>query len=177
MVLRHKLSFRRAGRRLRGAVDPVARGRSLVRPLRMVTQIAAPVEVCFDLSRSIDLHLESMIASKERAVGGVTAGLISAGEEVSWEARHFGRVWRMTSRVTEFEPPRRFVDQMVRGPFAAFRHEHLFEPDGAGTRMIDVVTFGMPFGLVLDLPVGLYLRRLLRRRNATIRREAERAEA
>lgn len=141
--------------------------------LSMVTDIDAAIEVCFDLSRSIDLHLESMIASNERAVGGVTSGLISAGEEVSWEARHLGRVWRMTSRITEFDPPRRFVDEMVDGPFSAFRHEHLFAPLDRGTRMTDVVTFRMPLGIVLEAPAGLYLRRLLRIRNAAIRRKAE----
>jgi ligand-binding SRPBCC domain-containing protein len=139
---------------------------------RIVTDIDAPLERCFDLSRSIDLHLESMIASGERAVAGVTAGLIGADQEVSWEARHFGVRWRMTSRITAFEPPHRFVDEMVRGPFRSFRHEHLFEPAGAGTRMTDVVTFGMSLGPVADLPVGLYLRRLLRIRGAAIRSAA-----
>ena len=139
---------------------------------RIVTEIDAPVERCFDLSRSIDLHLESMIASGERAVAGVTSGLIGAGQEVSWEARHFGVRWRMTSRITAFEPPHRFVDEMVRGPFRAFRHEHRFQPSGTGTRMTDVVTFGMSLGPVADLPVGLYLRRLLRIRGAAIRSAA-----
>jgi hypothetical protein len=46
-----------------------------------VTDIAAPTGVCFDLSRSIDLHLESMVASNERAVAGVTSGLICEGQE------------------------------------------------------------------------------------------------
>ena len=106
--------------------------------LLLVTDIAAPVAVCFDLSRSIDLHLESMTASGERAVSGVTSGLIGKDEEVTWEARHFGVRWRVTSRITEFEPPHRFVDEMVRGPFALFRHEHSFEEHEGGTRMTDV---------------------------------------
>ena len=89
----------------------------------MVTDVDAPVEVCFDLSRSIDLHLESMLASDERTVAGVTSGSSGGGADVTWEARHFGVTWRMTSRTVEFEPPRRFVDEMVRGPFTAFRHE------------------------------------------------------
>ena len=140
---------------------------------RMVTDMDAPVEVCFDLSRSIDLHLESMLASDERAVGGVTSGLICGGEEVTWQARHFGVTWRMTSRIVEFDPPRRFVDEMVRGPFTAFRHQHLFEAHGSGTRMTDVVTFGTPVRLLAERPIGAYLRRLMTTRNATIRRRAE----
>ena len=115
---------------------------------RIETDIGAPVATCFDLARSIDLHLESMIASKERAVAGITTGLIGAGEEVTWRARHFGVQWRMTSRITEFDPPQRFVDEMVRGPFRSFRHEHVFEAIGTGTRMTDVVTFRIAFGRV-----------------------------
>jgi ligand-binding SRPBCC domain-containing protein len=144
---------------------------------RVVTEMAAPVEVCFDLSRSIDLHLESMLASDERAIAGVTSGLICGGEEVTWQARHLGVTWRMTSRIVEFDPPRRFVDEMVRGPFTAFRHEHLFETDGAGTRMTDVISFRSPLGPVIERPVGIYLRRLIRTRNATIRSKAQSARS
>jgi ligand-binding SRPBCC domain-containing protein len=115
-----------------------------------------------------------MITSGEKAVAGVTTGLIAAGEEVSWEARHFGILWRMTSRIVEFDPPHRFVDQMVRGPFAAFRHEHHFDAAGAGTRMTDVITFRMALAPA-NLPAELSLKRLMRIRNAAIRHAAERS--
>ncbi len=149
-----------------------------MRVLQIVTDIAAPADVCFDLSRSIDLHLESMVGSGERAVGGLTSGLISAGERVTWEARHFGRRWHVTSRITEFDRPRRFVDEMEDGgPFAFFRHEHIFDPkDDGTTRMIDRIEFRIrcrPVALLADLAAGAYLRRLMRMRNATIRSRAE----
>lgn len=143
---------------------------------RIVTEIAAPIDACFDLSRSIDVHLESMVASKERAVDGVTSGLIGAGEEVSWEARHFRIRWRMTSRITAFDPPHLFVDEMVRGPFAFFRHEHHFLALGEETRMTDVVDVRMglgPITPVANLIARAYLKRLFGIRNATIRRRAE----
>ena len=144
--------------------------------IRIETSIRASVEVCFDLARSIDLHLESMITSHERAVAGVTSGLIAGGQEVTWEARHLGRLWRMTSRISEFDPPHRFVDEMVRGPFAAFRHEHGFEARAGGTRMTDIVRFGMGRGVIGSLAdpfAFFYLRRLLIMRNTTIKRNAE----
>ena len=142
--------------------------------LRIVTEIAAPPLVCFDLARSIDLHLESMAASRERAVGGITSGLIEAGQEVTWEARHFGMMWRVTSRITEFDPPRWFVDEMDEGrPFSRFRHEHLFESHGKATRMTDLVTFKTRWGPLVDAVVHVYLRRLMTTRNAAIRNRAE----
>ena len=144
--------------------------------LRIVTEIAAPIEACFDLSRSIDLHLESMVASREQAVAGVTSGLIGPGQQVSWEAHHLGVSWRMTSEITAFDRPRRFVDEMVRGPFAWFRHEHRFTEHGDGTLMTDVVGFRMglgPIGPAADLVAGVYLRRLMAIRNRAIKARAE----
>jgi len=81
------------------------------------------------------------------------------------------------SPVGESSARRRFVDETVRGPFTAFQHEHAFEAYGSGTRMTDVVTFGTPLRLLAERPIGVYLRRLLTTRNATIRRKAERARS
>ncbi|MEP7327126.1 MAG: SRPBCC family protein [Gemmatimonadota bacterium] len=139
--------------------------------------IAAPIERCFDLSRSIDLHLESMRHTNERAVGGVVSGLIGAGEAVTWEARHFGVTQRMTSRITAFESPAYFQDSMVRGPFAYFVHDHTFTSVAGGTRMRDHVRFASPLGLlgrIADrLLVTSHLRRLLEQRAEVIKQAAE----
>lgn len=145
--------------------------------LELTTVINAAVERCFDLARDIDVHVESMAASRERAVAGVTSGLIGLGEEVTWEARHFGIRWRVTSRITEFDRPRRFVDEMQRGPFASFRHDHCFDSQGGTTTMVDVVDYRLPLGAlgaIADTAViGRYLRRLLETRNGYIKKLAE----
>ena len=53
------------------------------------TIIEAPIERCFDLSRSVEVHLLSNIHSGEQAlsVGGVTSGLVDLSEEVTWRAK------------------------------------------------------------------------------------------
>lgn len=48
---------------------------------------------------------------------------------------------------TEFERNRLFVDEQVRGPFASWRHRHVFEPDGAGCILRDEIAYSLPFGL------------------------------
>ncbi len=53
--------------------------------IRMELFIEAPPELCFDLARSIDVHMLSMSGSQERAIGGRTSGLIELGETVTWE--------------------------------------------------------------------------------------------
>lgn len=132
--------------------------------LEITTHSGLAPEVLMERSLDIDLHVSSMEGSDETAVGdGVTTGSIGLGEEVTWRARHLGIWWTMTARITELEPGRRFVDEQVRGPFARFRHEHVFEPARDGTVMTDRITFDAPFGPVGDLAERLVLRRYLRR--------------
>jgi ligand-binding SRPBCC domain-containing protein len=129
------------------------------------TESTLPQERLFDLARSIDAHMDSQKGARERAVGGVTSGLIGEGEEVTWRARHFGLPITMTSRVTALEFPVRFVDEQVKGPFKSFRHVHEFEATPGGTVMTDRVRFTAPFGplgrLVERLVLGRYLERLI----------------
>ena len=154
--------------------NPTRKRTSGAREFRLTTIVRAPADVCFDLSRSIDLHLESMERSRERAVAGVTSGLIGLDEEVTWEARHFGRLWRVTSQITAFDRPRRFVDEMTQaGPFSSFRHVHSFEEEAGRTRMVDVVEFRTRYGPLADCLADVYLRRLMRTRNGMIREKAE----
>lgn len=137
--------------------------------IRLETKIPASAEACFVLSLTVDAHAESMKRSGERAVAGVTSGVMKLGDTVTWRARHFGIPFTMTSRISAHEAPHRFVDEQVSGPFAGWWHEHRFEADGGGTRMIDVVEFASPVGAlgrVVDrLVLTGYLTRLLQQRN------------
>lgn len=141
----------------------------------LVNLVAAPPETVFDLSLDVDLHLRSMAAWHERVVGSPSSPL-ALGDEVTWTARHFGLPFSMTSRIAELDRPRRFVDEQVRGPFAAFRHVHTFEAAEAGTRMTDDVAFDAPLGPLGDVAESLVLRRRLRHliavRNELLVREA-----
>ncbi len=141
------------------------------------TSIAAPVERCFNLARSVDVHRSSMSQSSERAVAGVTTGVMSNGDTVTWEAKHLGFTRRLTSKVIELEQPRRFVDVQASGPFAYFTHVHEFVATEHGTLMTDDFEYGVPygvFGAIGDrLILAGYMRRLLRTRNAYIKRLAE----
>ncbi|MCF3124369.1 SRPBCC family protein [Streptomyces arenae] len=143
-----------------------------------VTHIAAPPETVFGLSLDVGLHTASMAGSRERIVGGVRAGRMALGDTVTWEARHFGVQWRMTSRVSAYEWPERFVDEQVAGPFRRWHHTHCFAPDGCGgTVMRDVVEFAAPLGLlgagVEAVVLGRYMRRLIEARNAHVAHCAE----
>jgi hypothetical protein len=70
--------------------------------------IRTPIQRCFDLARSVEVHLAGNVHSGEAALatGGVTSGLIGMGYRVTWRAKHFG-VWQeLTSQITAFDPSR-----------------------------------------------------------------------
>jgi ligand-binding SRPBCC domain-containing protein len=146
--------------------------------IHLKTQIKAPVELCFDLARSIDLHIESTRQTGESAIAGKTSGLIELNETVTWRAKHLG-VWQtLTSKVTEMEIPYFFADEMVEGAFRSFRHEHYFAESNGYTRMTDVFIFESPYGILGQIANVLflkqYMRNLLVKRNAVIKEYAER---
>ena len=64
------------------------------------TIIHADKRTCFDLSRNIDFHKDSLKHSNEKAIAGKTSGLIGLGESVTWEATHFGIRQHLTSKIT-----------------------------------------------------------------------------
>lgn len=141
------------------------------------TIVRAGADRCFDLSRDVSVHTGSTGASREHAVAGVTSGLLELGDEVTFEARHLGTRWRMTSRIAEFERPYRFVDEMRAGPFQRWRHEHVFVEQREGTLVIDRVEYRpllWPLSWLVDLLfLRFYMRRLLEGRNRHLRAVAE----
>ena len=148
--------------------------------LTLQIEIRAPVERVFDLARSIDLHCQSTAVTGETAIAGKTSGLIGLGEEVTWQARHFGIRQTLTSRITAFSRPDHFRDSMVRGAFQRFDHDHFFLSRGESTLMRDVFDFTSPGGILgraMDaLLLNAYMRRLLEERNRVIKHVAESGE-
>ncbi len=117
--------------------------------IELTTLIAAPVETCFQLSRSIDLELDAAKSHRIRAVGGVTSGIIGPGDRVIWRIRQFGITVSHVSEITGFEAPVFFQDKMVAGLFRSFRHDHFFRLlSPTSTEMRDVMRFRMPFYLL-----------------------------
>ncbi|MEO0556782.1 MAG: SRPBCC family protein [Bacteroidota bacterium] len=145
--------------------------------IEITTHIAAPPEACFDLARNVAFHAESLEHTGERIVEAPARPLLKLGDDVEFEGRHFGVRQRFRARITAYDSPRWFRDEMVRGAFAAFVHDHLFEATETGTLMCDRIQFAAPFGLVGRLfekaVLKRYLSRLIAERAAEIKRAAE----
>lgn len=145
--------------------------------LRFETHINAPCERVFDLARSIDAHRQSASATSEKAIAGVTTGLLGPGEEVTWQARHFGFTQKLKVKMTEFDRPRHFQDIMLVGAFRHMKHDHSFKERDGGTLMTDRFDFSAPLGILGKIAELLFLTRYMRRfiqeRNAVLKRLAE----
>jgi ligand-binding SRPBCC domain-containing protein len=145
--------------------------------ITLTTEIYAPIERCFDLSRSIDLHLLSTSQTNETAIAGVTKGLIGLNEQVTWRAKHFCVYQNLTSTIAAYKYPYYFESRMIKGAFKKIEHQHSFEQKGAITSMKDHFDFEAPFGIVGKLISKLilinYMKHLLQERNKTIKRVAE----
>lgn len=145
------------------------------------TIINSPMERCFNLSRSIDLHVDSMKLSNEKVIAGRRSGLIELYETVSWKATHFGLSFTMKNQITQLIQPYSFTDEMITGPFKSLKHRHEFSFADHQTIMTDIFEFAAPFGVLgrisEKLLLSCYMRKLLIKRNELIKTEAEKNPA
>lgn len=145
--------------------------------IKLETFIKADQKTVFDLARSIDLHQVSTAHTNERAVAGKTSGLIELNESVTWEAKHFGIIQRLSSKIIVMKYPDYFIDEMVFGAFKSFKHQHIFESKGGETIMTDIFDYVSPYGILGKLADLLFLKRymtdLLVQRNNVIKEYAE----
>lgn len=151
--------------------------------LKHSIRIQAPTGRCFDLARSIEVHLLNNVHCGAQALarGPKTRGLIEPGEAVTWRARHFYIWHELTWKVTAFQPPVYFQNVMTDGIFQSMQHGHYFSclPSG-GTEMQDCLQVTAPFGLMGRIAEVLFLRRymyqLLQERANVIKKVAENAD-
>lgn len=145
--------------------------------IHLTTTINAPIERCFDLSRSIDLHMVSTCKTNERAIAGVTKGLINKGEQVTWLAKHFGIDQKLTAQITEMDFPHSFTDVQLKGAFKSMTHVHSFERKGEQTIMKDQFEYESPMGFIGELfnklVLKAYMKRFLIERNEVIKTISE----
>jgi len=55
---------------------------------------------------------------------------------------------RWTTEIVEWDPPHRFVDVQLKGPYRKWHHEHRFVSEDGGTRILDEVQYELPLGVI-----------------------------
>ena len=85
---------------------------------------------------------------------------MQAGTPIEYRLRLHGVPIRWRTTIAVWDPPRRFVDVQVSGPYLLWHHTHDFEPDGdGGTLMRDTVRYALPLGALGSVAHGLVVRR------------------
>lgn len=145
--------------------------------IHLTTFITAPIQRVFDLSRSITLHKISTAHTNEKAIAGVTSGLINKDETVTWQAKHLFKTRQHTSIITAMDSPNTFTDEMIKGDFKNFKHQHHFKQIENGTIMIDIIDFESPYGALGKFFNTIYLKKYVEKfiilRNDIIKQYAE----
>ena len=102
---------------------------------------------------------------------------MAVGTFIEYRLRLHGVPLRWLTRIEAWEPPHRFVDVQVRGPYGLWHHTHTFHPHPGGTFIRDRVRYRLPFGPlgVAGLPlVKRDLRLIFDYRHAEISRRFQR---
>jgi len=145
--------------------------------IKTTLEIDAPIELAFDLSRSIEFHEHTQGHNEEKAVAGTTSGLINLNQTVTWQARHFGISQYLTACISQFDRPYHFRDTMEKGAFKRFDHDHIFTVKDGKTIMTDVFDYDTPysiFGKIFDLLVlNRYMTYFFINRNQMIKEALE----
>ena len=142
---------------------------------RCSVALAAPLDAVFSFfstAGNLELLTPPWLRFRVLTQGEIA---MSRGTQIDYRLRLHGLPLRWRSEITAWEPPHRFVDQQVIGPYRSWIHEHRFELQerpGRGPVVIasDEVRYRAPGGrLVERFLVAPDLERIFRYRTARLR--------
>jgi ligand-binding SRPBCC domain-containing protein len=133
----------------------------MVYVLRRTQTIARPLDRVFSFFARPE-NLER-ITPGELGFTILTPGpiVMKAGALIDYSIRLMGVPMRWTTLITTYEPPRLFVDEQLRGPYAFWHHRHLFHETDDGTEIVDEVHFALRGGVLAPVIHRLFVRKQL----------------
>lgn len=96
---------------------------------------------------------------------------MAEGLLIDYRLRIAGIPQRWRTRISRWEPPYRFTDEQLKGPYRKWEHTHTFHECEEGTRMVDEVNYELPFGPLGNLAhplIRMQLRKIFNHRNQVI---------
>lgn len=148
------------------AISPVGRG-----GFRLETEVLLPrpIDEVFEFfadARNLEALTPPWLRFRIVTPGAIE---LSIGTTIDYRLRVRGLPVSWRSEITVWDPPRRFVDVQVRGPYRRWVHEHTFRERGADTLARDLVDYAAPGGrLANGLLVARDLRRIFEYRHRTL---------
>ncbi len=94
---------------------------------------------------------------------GMDTPRIQQGSLIRYKLSLRGIPFGWKTQIRTWDPPYRFTDVQLSGPFALWHHTHVFHEANGGTMMTDVVRYRVPFGFVGRIVEAIQVRRDVRR--------------
>jgi ligand-binding SRPBCC domain-containing protein len=117
-----------------------------VHTLTRKTRLDQPIERVFDFfSRAENLEAITPPLLRFRILTPQPIEM-REGTLIEYSLRLRGLPMRWLTRIEEWNPPHRFIDVQLRGPYRLWRHTHTFTPVDGGTEMTDSIDYALPFG-------------------------------
>ena len=127
-------------------------------------------ESIFECSQTLQLPIDQVFPffAEARNLGRITPPwlrfevltpepiAVAEGTLIDYRLRWHGLPIPWRSEISVWEPPQRFVDRQLRGPYRLWVHEHRFEDQGGSTVVHDRVRYAVPGGRLID---ALFVRR------------------
>ncbi|MEY2516666.1 MAG: hypothetical protein QOJ89_4024, partial [bacterium] len=140
-----------------------------VHTLRREQRLARPIDEVFEFfgdARKLEAITPPLLRFRVMDSGadaGADAIALGPGALIRYRLRVHRIPVGWLTVIREWDPPQRFVDEQLRGPYAVWHHTHTFEPlpeaDGGGTLMRDEVRYALPLGPLGELAHRLFVAR------------------
>jgi len=126
------------------------------------------IEIKCSVERAFDFHKDTNNL-KLITPPGISVKILSIelplklGSEIVLNVTQFGLIrnkWHI--KLTEFVENKLITDTQIKGPFALWKHKHIFEDKGETTLMTDEIEFKLPFGILGDIAYSVFVARLIR---------------
>jgi len=128
--------------------------------LTYMCEIEAPLQQVWEFHNNVESLFVLTPPDKHAKLEGA-AEPMRVGVVYHIKVRQFGIIpIQMHSKITDYTPPTGFDDIQVKGPFAAWKHQHRFTAlSDTRTRLTDTVTYSVPFGFLGRIADALFVRR------------------
>jgi len=142
--------------------------------------VQRPLEEVFDFFADAHNLEEITPAFLNFRIDAISTPAVTRGTLITYSLRLHGIRLRWVTEIDVWDPPHRFVDVQIKGPYRRWRHLHEFKAVPEGTLIVDEVCYSLPFGLIGRMSHGLVRRdieKIFDYRNTAIAQRFRRSSA
>ena len=131
--------------------------------LNLTQRIDAPLERVFDFFSKPENLAEITPSKLGFNILTPSPILMKKGTLIDYTIRLVGFPVRWRTLITFYDPPKKFIDEQIKGPYSFWRHTHTFKAINGGVEMKDIVRYVIPFGVLGRLLHFLWIKNDLKK--------------